>query len=135
MPSPPGFHKEARLNFPVWLEGMNVSLQLAQWQQFGLAFLLGTTEPSSPQITRVVFNFVLCQETQELLLERLLAMMLLLFLDVRHRNTLLRYADGERAVSFLPAKLLMLRKRVVNPFRRFTFDDLNRFRNRQGRRQ
>jgi hypothetical protein len=30
------------MNFPAWLDGVNVALQLAPWQQFGLAFLLGS---------------------------------------------------------------------------------------------
>src|SRR5438105_4956552 len=30
------------MNLPAWLDGVNVSLQLAPWQQFGLAFLLGS---------------------------------------------------------------------------------------------
>ncbi|MBI3822490.1 MAG: hypothetical protein HY289_07400 [Planctomycetes bacterium] len=30
------------MNPPTWLDGVNVSLQLAAWQQFGLAFLLGS---------------------------------------------------------------------------------------------
>jgi hypothetical protein len=30
------------MNLPAWLGGVNVALQLAPWQQFGLAFLLGS---------------------------------------------------------------------------------------------
>jgi hypothetical protein len=30
------------MNLPAWLEGVDVALQLAAWQQFGLAFLLGS---------------------------------------------------------------------------------------------
>jgi len=30
------------MNLSAWLDGVNVSLQLAPWQQFGLAFLLGS---------------------------------------------------------------------------------------------
>src|SRR5204862_3605100 len=30
------------MNLPAWLDGIHVSLQLPQWQQFGLAFLLGS---------------------------------------------------------------------------------------------
>jgi hypothetical protein len=30
------------MNLPAWLEDVTVSLQLAPWQQFGLAFLLGS---------------------------------------------------------------------------------------------
>ena len=30
------------MNLPAWLEGLNIALPLAPWQQFGLAFLLGS---------------------------------------------------------------------------------------------
>jgi hypothetical protein len=30
------------MNLPVWLEELNIALPLAPWQQFGLAFLLGS---------------------------------------------------------------------------------------------
>lgn len=47
-----------------------------------------------------------------------------LLLDVRRHGFQIRFADGKRAIAFLPGKLLKRRKFAVNPFRRIAFEIL-----------
>jgi hypothetical protein len=58
------------------------------------------------------------QKAQELLLKGRLAVVLLLTLDVRNGHIVLRNADAERAIAFLPGERPMLREGVMNPFSR-----------------
>src|ERR1051325_6697743 len=89
----------------------------------------------SPHVTRIVFDAVLGEEAQEFLLERLFPMMLLLLLNVCHRHVLLRNAQAECAVSFLPLEGAMLGERIMHPFRGLAFDNLNRLGDRERGRQ
>ena len=57
---------------------------------------------SIPQILLVEFDPVLLQQRQELLLERHIAMMLLLLADVANERVQLRHAHVERPIFFLP---------------------------------
>ena len=64
---------------------------------------------------RVVFDTVLLQKSNELFLETPLSVMLGLRPDVCNRLRLLRNADGECAVSFLPCEIP--RVLLVHPMR------------------
>jgi hypothetical protein len=53
--------------------------------------------------------------------------MLLLGLNIPHCVLNARYGDAEGAIPFLPLKQTLIRKRLVNPLRRISFEKLNRF--------
>ena len=85
----------------------------------------GTAE-SFPQIPLIEFDAVLAQQRQELLLKTTGAMMLPLIPDIFRNRIQLRDADAERAVFLLPSKEPLIGKRLVNPFGRAAFDQLQR---------
>ena len=66
---------------------------------------------------------MLLQECNELFLKISFSVMLALRLDVRDRVALLRDADRERTIPFLPCKIPVV---FVHPFRRDTLQGLNR---------
>lgn len=72
----------------------------------------------------IVFDAVLVQEFQVLLLERPLVMMLALMLNVMYDLGEIRFADSEGSVSILPGKTTRIRELFVNPFRRIAFEKL-----------
>ena len=67
------------------------------------------------------------QKGEELILIRTLSVVFRLPLDVADGVVNLCDSDAESTVSFLPSKVTMLRKRVMYPLRRSTFNQLERF--------
>ena len=94
----------------------------------------GTAE-SFPQIALVVFNSVLLQQRNELVLKGHLAVVRLLIPDVGHNLIYLRNTHTERAILGLPGKELLIRKGVMHPLGRTAFDQLHGLGDRHRRRQ
>src|SRR6185503_19708349 len=90
---------------------------------------------SIPQILLVDFDPVLLQQRQEFLLERFIAMMLLLLADVANERVQLRHAHVERPIFFLPLEKSVFGEDVVNPLGGTALDQLGSLCDRQGGRK
>src|SRR5437667_8166905 len=83
------------------------------------------TADSLPEVPFVVGNMMFLEQSQELLLERHSAMMVLLGSDVLNGFLQQRQADTEGAVLYLPAKHAVFGKGVMYPFGGAAFDELH----------
>ena len=68
----------------------------------------GAAERGSPKKPFVVFDTTTFQKREVFLLEREFPMMLFLTCDVSHHCRALRWADGERSISFLPRERVLM---------------------------
>lgn len=79
-----------------------------------------------PDISLVVFNVVLPQKTQELILKRFRAVMFLLIADVLLQTFQMRRTHRKSPVSSLPLECLKLWRQLLQPLRRIAFGFTNK---------
>src|SRR5688500_12848410 len=99
----------------------NAGWTLPQW----LTVPAGTAEPLSKHEARIILQVVLFQKGDQLLLIALRSMVLFLIANVFQGDFLLRYADAERSIPFLPLERPVFGKRVMDPLGRSALDELN----------
>src|SRR5262249_9059919 len=80
------------------------------------------TPESPPQITLIIFHTMFLQEFEILILKGLRLMVLALVLNVTQNTWHIRFTYTERAITILPAEILQISKRLMNPFRGITFE-------------
>ena len=70
---------------------------------------------SVPQVLWIIFDLMLLQKREELVLIRTLTMVFGLAVNVNNRVVSLRDPDTERTVPFLPCEMAVRGERVVDP--------------------
>src|SRR5271166_4069566 len=90
---------------------------------------------SAQDVRRIVSHSILLQKVHEFLFETPLFMMLPLISNIANDICRLRCAHAEGSVSFLPCEALVAGSRFIDPMGGTSFEELDSFCQRQGRRQ